>query len=148
MREITEIITHCSATGPEADIGFKEINKWHKEEGWDGCGYHYIIRKSGMVEIGREITREGAHVLGHNKNSIGICLIGGVDDAGKPVDSYEMAQWIVWLDLVKTLHRQFPEALMLGHNDFTNLKTCPNFNVPETWELLKDKIIELPRAES
>ena len=46
-------IIHCSATKPSMDIGFEEINRWHKERGWLQCGYHFIIRRNGVIEDGR-----------------------------------------------------------------------------------------------
>ena len=86
MREINKIIIHCS----DSEFGSKKlIDKWHKERGWDGCGYHYVITNGiddymvkynknhdGLVQEGRPIEKMGAHVKGHNKDSIGICLIG------------------------------------------------------------------------
>ena len=46
MRKETKyIIIHCSATKPSMDIGFEEIDKWHRAKGWFGCGYHKIIRR-------------------------------------------------------------------------------------------------------
>ena len=42
-------IIHCSATKPSMDIGFEEINRWHRERGWLSCGYHFIIRRNGRI---------------------------------------------------------------------------------------------------
>ena len=41
------IIIHCTATRPSQDIGFEEVNNWHRARGWIGCGYHFIIRRNG-----------------------------------------------------------------------------------------------------
>ena len=61
MRKTTDyIIIHCSATRPSQDIGFEEINRWHRAKGWLSCGYHRIIRQNGTVEQGRQDDEVGA----------------------------------------------------------------------------------------
>jgi N-acetylmuramoyl-L-alanine amidase len=52
------------------------INQWHKQRGWTGIGYHYVIRADGTVETGRPLNRTGAHAKGRNLGSIGIVLTG------------------------------------------------------------------------
>ena len=47
------IIIHCTATRPSQDIGFEEVNNWHRARGWIGCGYHFIIKRDGKIEDGR-----------------------------------------------------------------------------------------------
>jgi len=87
MRIIDTVIVHCSATKPSMDIGVDVIRQWHMNKGWSDIGYHYVIRRNGAVELGRDLDKDGdvdeeigAHAYGHNATSIGICLIGGVDD--------------------------------------------------------------------
>ena len=52
------IVIHCAATRPHMDVGAKEIREWHKERGFEDIGYHYVIRRTGVVEIGRASCRE------------------------------------------------------------------------------------------
>ena len=54
----------------------EDIDRWHKERGWDGIGYHFVIYRDGSIHKGRNINRIGAHALGRNKDYIGVCLIG------------------------------------------------------------------------
>ena len=79
MREINKIVVHCSATQEGKNISAATIDKWHKKRGWRGIGYHYVIGLDGLIELGRPVEQVGAHVKGHNKNSIGICYVGGVE---------------------------------------------------------------------
>ena len=77
MREIDAIVIHCSYTPPSMDIGVREIYDWHvNDNGWKDIGYHYVIRRNGNIEIGRPEHTPGAHVAGHNHNTIGLCLVG------------------------------------------------------------------------
>ncbi len=139
MRQINKIILHCSATRVSQDVGLDDINRWHKERGFkdhngDGmhCGYHFLVLRNGDVVEGRPAWREGAHARGHNKYSIGICMIGGLDRSGNPESNYTYQQWAALYDLVERETRKHPDAEVCGHNDFSN-KACPCFNASEWW---------------
>ncbi|MCR4327755.1 MAG: peptidoglycan recognition protein family protein [Nanoarchaeota archaeon] len=41
---------------------------------WNGIGYHFFISGPGKVYQTRPLDKEGAHALGFNFNSIGICI--------------------------------------------------------------------------
>ena len=132
MREIENIVIHCSATKPNQDIGVKQIRAWHIAKGWRDIGYHFLVRRSGKIEIGRPINVAGAHVKYHNKTSIGICYAGGVDEKGKPTDNRTNEQKQSMQFLVSFLWAMFPDAEVLGHCDFPGVeKACPCFNVKE-----------------
>ena len=131
-RAITDrIVIHCSATSPEQDIGRAEIDQWHKARGWAGIGYHFIIRRDGALEYGREATKVGAHARGHNRRAIGICLIGGVEEAGKPSANFTGAQWAKLERLLAVLKLVWPAAEVIGHNE-VSAKACPSFDV-QAW---------------
>lgn len=128
MREITEIIIHCSATKEGHPFFAADIDRWHKAQGWSGIGYHYVIDIDGKVETGRAEYQTGAHVKGHNANSIGICYIGGLDINDKPKDTRTPEQRKSLAELVARLKVKYPKATVHGHNEFSN-KACPCFNV-------------------
>lgn len=126
------IAIHCSATHPSQDIGEEEIRKWHTAKGWTDIGYNIIIRRNGLVEIGRPIDYQGAHVAGFNRNSLGVCLIGGVDDKGNPSNNFTMAQFDALVKTLRFLKLYAPSATIQGHRDFPNVaKDCPSFDVRE-----------------
>lgn len=80
MRNIDSIIVHCSATKAGLDFTATDIDRWHRERGFNGIGYHYVIRLDGKLEKGRDVTLAGAHCKGWNERSVGICYIGGLDE--------------------------------------------------------------------
>lgn len=141
-RKITDLSIHCSATkanldfyGPQAtaDIGVKEITQWHKDRGWSTIGYHFVIRRDGTIEVGRNLNVAGAHVTNYNKNSIGICMVGGIDAKGKAENNFTKNQWDSLLNLVKALRLKFPKTVIKGHRDYPKVaKECPCFDVA-TW---------------
>ena len=128
MRPIDRLFIHCSATTPKMDIGVKEIRKWHTDKGWSDIGYHFVIRRDGAIEDGRDIDKVGAHVAGYNTGSIGICMVGGVDAAMKAADNFTVEQWRSIRNLLKILKFDYPKATIHGHNEFAN-KACPSFDV-------------------
>ena len=145
MREITEIILHCSATWSKQDIGAAEIKRWHTMpkskggRGWSDIGYHYVIRRDGTVEKGCPIEKAGTHCSYHNAHSIGICMVGG-GPMGED-KFFEEAQYDSLAALIKQLRINFPLATIHGHNEFAQ-KACPVFSVKAFLE--RYKITKVP----
>lgn len=133
MRNITEIIVHCSATPEGQNFTVEDIDHWHKQRGWQGIGYHYVIYLDGSVHKGRKDEVIGAHCLGHNAYSIGVCYIGGVDKNNKPKDTRTDAQKQALRNLLKSLKAKYPKATIYGHRDFAN-KACPCFDATEEYK--------------
>lgn len=78
MRQINEIIIHCAATPEGRNFTVADIDKWHKQQGWRGIGYHFVIYIDGSVHKGRPVEDVGAHCLNHNAHSIGCVLHRGL----------------------------------------------------------------------
>lgn len=133
MRDIDKIIIHCSATRPDQNITAKNIKRWHVEDrGWSDIGYHYVIKRDGTLEKGRDLGVGGAHALGYNAHSIGVCLVGGVDKFNAPEQNYTANQYYSLKKLLDVLCVTFPNADIIGHNDVSD-KDCPCFNVGDWW---------------
>lgn len=116
----------------DRDSTAEKVHKWHIEHnGWSGIGYHYLIRKDGMIEEGRPQNMIGAHVLHHNDNTLGICLAGNFNHGlGNPTE----AQMQSLKDLTVWLCRQYNlnpsrEGVILGHRDLNDDTTCPGDNL-------------------
>ncbi|WP_086971901.1 N-acetylmuramoyl-L-alanine amidase [Vibrio coralliirubri] len=121
------ITVHCSATPPQQDVGVAEIRQWHKKRGWRDVGYHFIIRRNGDVQLGRPLSQTGAHVKGHNKGNIGVCLVGGCNAELQPEDNFTLAQRKALFGLMTALQEQFliPDENVKGHEDWGVNKACP-----------------------
>jgi N-acetylmuramoyl-L-alanine amidase len=133
------IVLHCSATRPIQDIGVKEIRAWHRSKGWTDIGYHFVIRRGGNIERGRPVEEIGAHVQGYNSVSVGVCLVGGIDEfKWNPEDNFTKAQWASLKALVTTLREKYPKAKIVGHRDFPGVaKACPCFEA-KAWAVEND----------
>lgn len=133
-RVIKEIIVHCSATDEGRDFTVEDIRRWHKQQGWSDIGYHYVIGRHGEKWTGRDVDVSGAHCEGHNRNSIGVCYIGGLDAAGKKAkDTRTLQQKAVMLSLLTDLKRLYPQAKIYGHRDFAH-KDCPSFDAKNEYK--------------
>lgn len=133
MRQIKEIIIHCSATPEGRDWTIKDIERDHKAKGYKKVGYHYVVCLDGTIEKGREEHEVGAHCRGHNGNSIGICYIGGLDKKMRAKDTRTIEQRASLAKLVMCLKLRYPGVVVRGHNNYAS-KDCPCFNVQQWLE--------------
>lgn len=125
------IVIHCAATRPSQDVGAADIRKWHKAKGWADIGYHWVIRRNGKIEAGRAENLVGAHEPTRNRNSVGICLVGGVSekDFTKAENNYTPEQWAALEKLVGQVLTRYPKAKVMGHRDCPGVrKACPSFD--------------------
>ena len=128
MRNINKIIIHCSATPEGKNFTVKQIDACHRQRGFNGIGYHFVIYLDGSIHVGRALAKAGAHCKGYNAHSIGVCYIGGVAADGKtPKDTRTDAQKESLVKLITELRQQFPNASVHGHREFAN-KACPCFD--------------------
>lgn len=140
MRKINEIIIHCTATMSGREVSVDELRKWHKARGWRDVGYHYIVHLDGSVSLGRPAIEIGAHCSGHNKESIGVVYVGGLDKGGKACDTRTAEQKKALRVLVRQIEREQAKVgnmitKISGHNEYAN-KACPCFDVKkEHYEL-------------
>lgn len=144
-RKATEylVIHHTGLPRIDKDSSATDIHKYHQEvNGWAGIGYHYLIRKNGMIEQGRRPNAVGAHAYEHNKTSIGICLAGNFN-LGKPtaaqMDSVkELCAWLCrkyGLDPTR-------KGVIVGHQDLNDDADCPGMHLykrlPEIRQFCED----------
>lgn len=133
LRRSTEyIIIHCSATKPNQDIDVNDIRLWHtRDNGWSDIGYHSVITRGGEIQQGRDYHQVGAHCKGINNISVGVCLVGGIDEYGEAKNNFTEKQWKSLKRELQWLKTLFPDAMIAGHNQFS-AKQCPSFDV-ELW---------------
>lgn len=151
MRNIDEIIVHCSATRPEwmedKSLASKiaEIRDWHKQRGFNDIGYHWIIDRDGTCLPGRLEEKTGAHAKNHNAKTIGICLVGGFGSSANDqfTDNYTTEQAVALRDLIADIKTRHAIKQVSGHNDYDAGKACPGFRVSRWFEIKGErKVIE------
>lgn len=135
------IVVHVTATPPSADIGVREVTAMHKQRGFNGIGYHKVIRRNGKIEDGRPIDDIGAHVAGFNSASVGVSMVGGVDGRGQPQHNATPEQLASLETVLRELTARYPQAGVCGHRDLSPdrdgdgviepgeyIKACPCFD--------------------
>lgn len=129
MRKIRKIIVHCTATPEGREVSVAQIADWHRARGFRTIGYHWVVYLDGSIHAGRPESEIGAHCLGHNADSIGICYVGGLDrDSLRPKDTRTLQQKEAIKRLTDQLQRRYPGATLHGHNEFA-AKACPCYEV-------------------
>jgi hypothetical protein len=136
-RKINKVVLHCSDSPDGRDIGLKDINEWHKERGFTPtasgiyCGYHWVIRIDGVIEMGRPESEKGIHCTGQNSNSIAICLAGR--------SKFTEDQWTSLYYLLGQICTGYDlEAKhVFGHYEFNAHKTCPNIDMTKLRDALE-----------
>jgi len=132
---ITTLIIHCAATPNGRHFDVQDIDNWHFKRGFQrgpafvtpklpilrAVGYHFVICLDGEVQEGRLLDETGAHARGHNRRSIGLCLIG--------TDKFTEQQWLSLKQQVQALKNRFPDLKIIGHHEVNSHKTCPCFDV-------------------
>ncbi len=143
-RQTDYVVWHCTATPPSRDIGSGQITIEHKMRGFDDIGYHLVVLRDGRLETGEAFKRRGAHVKGLNSYSVGVALVGGVDEDGKPENNFTDEQWQAAKHAFEFLTLLYPDAKHVGHRDLSPdldadgrvqrhefLKDCPCFSVAQ-----------------
>ena len=127
----SDIILHHAAGGGSVEA----IHNYHRDtNGWDGIGYHYYVRKDGTVWRGRPEDTIGAHTVGHNYSSIGVCFEGNFE-----VETMPNPQLAAGRGLLADLLSRYPGISISGPRD-NDTTACPGKNFPE--ELLNHKEAE------
>lgn len=102
----------------------EDVHRWHLERGWAGIGYHYFVRKGGVIYRGRPSDAVGAHCLGYNEISVGICAEGDFEQ-----ESMGVRQLTALRRLVYAVRQDYPHARVVGHKDLART-LCPGKHFP------------------
>ena len=130
-----KIIIHHGA----GKLNFDEVNNYHKQKwGFKSylgyyIGYQYFIERDGKIYQGRDDGEEGAHTIGQNKTSIGICLQGNGEEYNFTDFKYSSLK-----NLVKEKCQQYniDKEEIYGHRDFSST-ACPSNRLYYYLTLLK-----------
>ena len=133
------IVIHCTATRSDRDYTEEQLLRDHRRRGFRTVGYHFYIRRSGIVTQHRRLLEVGAHCRPYNRCSIGICYEGGLSADGKPKDTRTKEQRDQLQQLLVKLHRLFPAALVRGHSQMPGAtpKACPCFNASAEYQWIQ-----------
>ena len=136
MRHIDLIVVHCSATRSNQNFPVTALIRCHAER-FGFTGYHYYVTRDGTTYQTRHEQLIGAHAVGFNSHSLGVCYEGGYNERGEPTDTRTKAQKTALLKLLRRLKKAHPDAHILGHLDLPNVhKNCPCFDAQSEYSSL------------
>ncbi len=151
IRSKTEqIVLHHSGVTVRQSV--EVIHNYHKNtNGWSGIGYHFYIRTTGEIYRGRPENTVGAHAVGANYNSIGICFEGNFEK-----ETMGEVQLKAGQELVAYLKNKYNISKIVRHKDVDS-SSCPGKNFPfekfkkvdtkvDSKETEQDRIKDLRRA--
>ncbi|WP_294631074.1 N-acetylmuramoyl-L-alanine amidase [uncultured Bacteroides sp.] len=129
-RTIQYLVVHCSATRANIPFTKEQLLQCHLKRGFKCIGYHFYVTKDGVLHHTRPMGEIGAHALGFNLHSLGICYEGGLDETGKPADTRTAPQKETLRRVLGELKRLYPEARIAGHYQLSAdvHKACPCFD--------------------
>jgi len=139
QRSLTNLIVIHHVGEVDRDVSAAEIHQWHKNQGWAGIGYHYVIRKDGTIERGRPRDAIGSHAYGFNRESIGINIVGDFEHSAPTAAQIESAA--ILLAELCNIYNLTPNAqTIVGHRDLMPT-TCPGQNLYDLLQTLRGKVI-------
>lgn len=121
-RSVTKVFIHCSASDRPSHDNAGTIHQWHLQRGWSGIGYHFFIKKNGILQRARDLERVPAAQAGHNIRSIAICL------HGLKKDKFTDAQFETLRKLCNAINKEYGQRITFhGHCEVSS-KSCPVFD--------------------
>ena len=128
------IVHHSGGTkkDPLADTSnhtFKIIKDYHVSLGWGDIGYHWLIEKSDKICKGRDEDVMGAHTIGMNDKSIGICVVGNFD-SNVPTVAQEESLKTVYEDII--LRYPNLKDKIYPHRKFS-ARNCYGVKLSDNW---------------
>jgi len=121
--------TESNALADTSEHTIEVVRSYHKSLGWEDIGYHFFIEKDGSLKIGRAENYHGAHTLGHNNDSLGVCMAGNFDLS---VPTTPQIQTLIKLLLELKQKYNIPLENIVPHRKFAQ-KTCYGKHLHDTW---------------
>ena len=130
-RQITDtIVIHCTQTPKDMEVDVEKVTQWHKDRGFDTIGYHYLIKRDGTLQVGRDEDVVGAHAVAVNGTSIGVALVGGgTADMGWE-NNFTPIQFQTLKSILMKLKDKYDIQKIIGHYQVEASIECASFDVP------------------
>lgn len=128
------IVLHDSHTPPSVISGEDHLTIQGRIKGLLSVGYHFIIDRDGQVQECRPHATMGSHCPGRNHDTIGVCLMGGLSDAGDQEDNILAQQLVALRTLVMGIRGLYGGSVpILGHGEVQNPhdRACPCVDMKE-----------------
>jgi hypothetical protein len=89
----------------EDNIGAKEVDRIDRANGCLKIACHFVIKRNGLVELGRPLAQPGCFNRQYNTRGVGVCLV-----AGEYEESLPEPQQLAIERVIKLIREMNPEA--------------------------------------
>lgn len=127
LAQVKRLIVHHSASPRETSVD--QLREWHIARGFDGVGYHRVIDGQGKLHATRQLTVQGAHALGANHDSWGVCVMGDNTREDRKWTEVQIEALGRFVDAAAEI---VPGLVICGHRDAVGGKTateCPGLDI-------------------
>ena len=126
-RKTTDAIVIHHIGNTDRDVSAAEVHQWHKNNGWAGIGYHFLIRKDGTIERGRPMDMLGAHCYQNNWHTVGVNIVGEFMNH-QPLPAQMSSAATLLAALCRYYGIKPSRQTIKGHREF-NSTDCPGDNL-------------------
>lgn len=134
------MVLHGSRTAPSIRRPIDHLRWMDRKKGLLEIGYHLILDKEGGSHLIRPIDSIGCHTPGFNHNSIGVCLIGGVDEEGEPERNFTETQYLSVVRWAAAFMVSYPRGRVVGRSEIQKIKGRPGACPPVDMEAIRTNI--------
>jgi len=120
---IHTIVMHHTASAP--DVTAETIEQWHIARGFSTIGYHFLVLRNGLIQVGRDVDKIPASVKGHNKGTVAFAVVGNfsIESCPTRLDPQARATGL----LIAKLMSQYLDADFKFHRELTSTECPGNF---------------------
>lgn len=130
MRPVDSIVIHHTCGGSSETA--QGIHEYHRQIGYGGIGYHFLITRDLRVWRGRPLWARGAHCKANNSGRIGIALSGDYSINAPDPDMTRRA--FALIELLRQLYGPLP---LYPHYSIPGSETaCPGPALVRQWATL------------
>lgn len=97
-------------TIPDEQTDVRTIDLKHCRQGRFGCGFHFLITTKGDVQLGRPVETIGSHSRHYDRISVGVGVVGGLNEEGKRAFTRTVEQQAALDDMLTFLQERYPLA--------------------------------------
>lgn len=135
------VVHHCASNNSSVNNRTerqhqKYLQDVHLGNKWCDIGYHYGVRKNGLLLAGRSTSYQGAHVSGYNNVSIGVVVHGNYETRTlTSKQQSNLVNLLAWL----CYRYNLSASSIKGHRNLSST-ACPERNIYNKLSTIRSQV--------
>jgi len=100
LQSVEMLFVCASMTHPDTISTGEQLAHHHRLQGYSKIAVHYVIERDGTLYPGRPLNQPGVLAGGDNGRAWQVCLLGGINDALRPADTFTPEQYATLRQLI------------------------------------------------